>query len=275
MRIALGIEYDGAAYSGWQIQSQRPSIQAVLQDSLSLLADSPVAVTCAGRTDAGVHATGQVIHFDTAVHRSCHAWTMGGNTRLPHDVRILWAQPVESCFHARSSALARLYRYVVINRPMHSALTHGRATWDYRPLDVAAMQMAASCLPGEQDFSAFRAQHCQSSSPFRNLYFMDIERQQDWVTFHVCANAFVHHMVRNMVGSLLEVGAGRRDPEWLRQVLQGRKRKLAGPTAPPDGLYFEGVLYPDDFGLPRHPRFALLPPGIRRYSAENRQAFSS
>lgn len=267
MRWAMGIEYDGGAYAGWQIQKHSPSVQLVLEKSLSMLADAPIDVTCAGRTDAGVHGTGQVIHFDTHISRSPYAWTMGGNARLPGDVRILWARETPERFHARSSALARLYRYVVINRSMHSAHMRGRATWEYRPLDVQLMQEAAFHLVGEHDFSAFRAQHCQSSSPFRHVYFIDVERCSEWISFHVCANAFVHHMVRNIVGSLLEVGAGRQKPEWMMALLQGGDRRLAGPTAPADGLYFEAVLYPDEYGMPRHPRFASLPNTIRRYTA--------
>lgn len=266
MRIALGIEYDGTAFAGWQWQPGRRTVQTVLENALSRIAAEPVRVHAAGRTDAGVHAIAQVAHFDSRAERPQRAWLLGSNTELPEDIRILWTRPVPADFHARYSAIARYYRYVILNRPMKSALSRRQVTWCFQPLDECRMQRAASCLVGEHDFSSFRAQGCQSTSPFRNLHFVTVRRDGERVIIELAANAFLHHMVRNIVGVLMTIGAGKRDPEWAAEVLAARDRAAGGVTALPDGLYLGGVCYPDRFELPRDPIFSLLPRGAARYS---------
>lgn len=266
MRIALGIEYDGSAFAGWQCQPRRRTIQEVLEDALSRIAAEPVRVHAAGRTDAGVHAIEQVAHFDTGAVRPPHAWLLGTNTELPEDIRILWAREVPADFHARYSAIARYYRYVILNRPVRSALSRRQVTWCYRPLDERAMQAAANHLIGEHDFSSFRAQGCQSISPFRNMHFILVAREGDRVIIELAANAFLHHMVRNIVGVLMAIGAGKYEPSWAREVLEARDRTMGGVTAPPDGLYLAGVYYPDRFELPRDRAFLHLPADADRYS---------
>ncbi len=265
MRIALGVEYDGQAYAGWQWQTGRQTVQAVVEAALCRVANRDVRVVCAGRTDAGVHALEQVIHFDTDVARPDRAWLTGTNSNLPDDVRILWAKPVPDAFHARCSAIARSYRYVVLNRPMKSALMRHQVTWFPYPLDVSRMQEASVCLIGHHDFSSFRAKGCQSNSPRRFLHFIRIERQADRVVLDLAANAFLHHMVRNIVGLLLEIGAGKQPPGWARQVLLARDRSQGGVTAPADGLYLSGVCYPESFAIPRAPIFEWLPADARRH----------
>ncbi len=264
-RWVVGVEYSGGAYAGWQQQPDKPSVQQVLQQALSRVADAPILLHCAGRTDAGVHALEQVAHFDCAAPRPPVAWVRGANAWLPADVRVLWAREAAPEFHARYSALARWYRYVIYNRPVNSALFAGHATWWEWPLDAGLMQQGADYMLGEQDFSSFRAQGCESVSPFRRLYFLDALRQGDQIWVDVCANAFLHHMVRNMVGSLLEVGSGRRPPGWIGEVLARRDRRQAGLTAPPQGLHLAAVYYPERFGLPAHPRFGCLPGDIKRF----------
>jgi len=265
MRIALGVEYDGQAFAGWQWQNGKLTVQAAVEEALSRVAAEPIRVTCAGRTDAGVHALEQVVHFDTKVYRKPYSWLMGTNTALPEEVRILWVQETAEDFHARYSAIARFYRYVILNRPMKSALLRRQVTWHFHPLDENAMQEAANHLIGEHDFSSFRAQDCQSRSPWRRMHFIHVRRESDRVIVDLCANAFLHHMVRNIVGVLMEVGAGKRPPEWGAEVLGARDRKCAGVTAPADGLYLGGVYYPDRFGLPRHPIFDHLPENASRH----------
>ena len=249
-RIAIGIEYDGSAYAGWQSQASAPSVQGKIEIALSAVADSPVSVTCAGRTDAGVHAVGQVAHFDTGIERTTRSWTLGANTHLPNDVCVLWAREVPSGFHARYSALARTYRYVILNRPSRPALARHRACWIHRPLDEHRMAEAASHLLGEHDFSAFRAAECQSRTPVRRVEAVEVRRLGDLVFLDVRANAFLHHMVRNIAGVLIEVGIGDAEPRWVREVLEGRDRTLGGVTAPPGGLYLLAVKYPPEFELP-------------------------
>jgi tRNA pseudouridine38-40 synthase len=265
MRIAVGIEYDGSAYAGWQCQSGRPSIQAVVEMAVSRVADEPVKVVCAGRTDAGVHALEQVVHFDTEVMRSPYSWVMGCNSNLPLDVRVVWARETSDDFHARCSAIARYYRYVILNRPVKSALRRQQVTWCHHDLDVETMMLASACLIGEHDFTSFRAQGCQSRSPNRFMHFINVERIDDLVYVDLCANAFLHHMVRNIVGNLLEIGAGKRSSEWMAELLALRDRKLGAATAPPDGLYLAGICYPESFGLVRHSIFKHLPSNARRY----------
>jgi tRNA pseudouridine38-40 synthase len=249
-RYALGVEYDGGAYKGWQIQPHAPSIQQTLNEALSQVADEPVACVGAGRTDTGVHARGQVVHFDTVAVRPARAWVLGLNSLLPDDISVLWAQAVPADFHARYSAVGRSYRYVVLNRPVRSALWLRRAWWVRQPLDAAAMQAAARFLVGEHDFSAFRASACQSASPVRELRRLDVRREGALVVIDCEANAFLHHMVRNMAGSLVRVGKGEAEPGWLGELLADRDRRLAGMTAPPWGLCLTAVAYAGHWGLP-------------------------
>ena len=249
-RIAIGIEYDGSAYSGWQAQGHARSVQAEIEAALSRVADHPVEVTAAGRTDAGVHALEQVAHFDTQASRPLQAWVLGGNAWTPDDITLLWSHPVTDEFHARFGALSRSYVYRILNRPMRPALDRLRVCWRRRPLDAGPMHAAAQVLVGEHDFSAFRAAECQSRTPVRRLSRIAVAREGEFVTIEVTANAFLHHMVRNIAGTLLAVGAGEQPVEWVAEVLAGRDRTRAGVTAPPAGLYFAGVEYPPGFGLP-------------------------
>lgn len=266
MRIALGLEYDGSEFAGWQWQPGRRTVQAVLEAALSRVANAPVRVVCAGRTDAGVHATAQVVHFDTAVYRKPYSWIMGSNSLLPPDVRVTWALEVDEDFNARTAAIARHYRYVILNRGMTSALHRRQLTCVHLPLSVDAMREAAGHLTGEHDFTSFRAQGCQSRSPVRFLHFIRVSREGDRVNMDVCANAFLHHMVRNIAGVLIDVGTGRQPPGWVAEVLAARDRGQGGVTAPPDGLYFAGIHYPESWGFPRYPIFDHLPPDARRFT---------
>jgi len=264
-RVALGIEYDGSAFAGWQWQDGQRNVQACVQEAVGKVAASPVTLLCAGRTDAGVHALEQVVHFDTQAARSPRSWVMGVNANLPEDVRVLWAREVPPDFHARYSAIARFYRYVILNRPMKSALYRQQVTWCFYPLDEARMQQAANHLIGHHDFSSFRAQGCQSKSPERMMHFIQVRREEERVVIELSANAFLHHMVRNIAGVLIEIGTGRRDPGWAKELLELRDRKQGGVTAPSDGLYLGGVYYPDAFGLPKHPVFDRLPKDAARH----------
>jgi tRNA pseudouridine38-40 synthase len=264
-RIVLGIEYDGTQYAGWQWQAGKPTVQAKLQSALSQIACQPITVNCAGRTDAGVHALEQVAHFDCEVERDLHAWLMGGNSQLPDDIRITWVRPAMGDFHARYSAIARFYRYVILNRPMKSALLRTQATWCYQPLDADKMHQAAQFLIGEHDFSSFRAQGCQSQSPNRFMHFIDVYRQEDRVIIDISANAFLHHMVRNIAGVLMSIGMGKQPVDWTLQLLVIKDRSKASVTAPPDGLHLGGVFYPDCYGIPNHVIFKKLPKDARRF----------
>ncbi len=248
-RIALGIEYDGSRYCGWQRQQHSPSVQQTLEKVLSGIADHPVTVTCAGRTDTGVHAVAQVVHFDLHSTRPERAWLLGGNTRLPDDVSIAWARPVADDFHARFSAVSRSYRYIILNRTTPRAVLAKRVTWIYHPLDSERMAMAASLLLGQHDFSSFRAAGCQAKSPVRTVESIAVSRSGDFIYLDIRANAFLHHMVRNIAGVLIEIGKGERPVEWVAELLTLRDRKSGGVTAPPHGLYFTGVGYPDRFGI--------------------------
>lgn len=251
MRIALGLEYDGSLYSGWQSQVNVPSIQDTLQTALSSIAGESIIVLAAGRTDAGVHALEQVVHFDTGVERPLTAWVRGVNALLPDSIAVLWAHIVPEEFHARFSAQTRSYQYVLINRPTRIGVHHGKAGWFHAPLDADKMRTAAGYLLGEHDFSAFRASECQAKTPVRYLQRFDIERYGDTIIFDLTANAFLHHMVRNIVGSLVYVGKGKHGPEWLCDVLEGRDRKLAAPTFSPHGLYLRRITYDAKWGLPQ------------------------
>lgn len=253
IRIAVGIEYDGGSYAGWQTQPAHPSVQAVTERALARIAAAPVALVCAGRTDAGVHALGQVAHFDTAATRSMRSWVLGANSELPPDVSLAWAQPVPEHFHARFSAEARTYRYLILNRPVRSALQAQRATWVHRPLDAARMHEAARALEGEHDFSAFRAAECQAKSPIRRMERLTVRRQGEWVVIEATANAFLHHMVRNIAGLLVAIGKGEAQPGRAAEVLGTRDRTQSAATAPAAGLYFVAVRYPAAFGLPAGP----------------------
>jgi tRNA pseudouridine38-40 synthase len=250
MRIALGVEYDGSPYFGWQSQADGHTVQDALQVALSGIADEQISITAAGRTDTGVHALEQVVHFDTGVERPLSAWVRGVNALLPKSIAVLWAHPVPEEFHARFSAQARSYRYLLINRPVRSAIQHGKVGWFHAPLDVEKMREAAQYLLGEHDFSAFRAAECQAKSPVKTLAQLDITRQGDMIIFELTAGAFLHHMVRNIVGCLVYVGKGKHPPQWMQQVLQSRERSLAAPTFAPDGLYLRHITYDAKWGLP-------------------------
>lgn len=250
-RVALALEYDGAAYHGWQQQkSGVPSVEAVLTRAISKVADEPVDVVCAGRTDAGVHGSYQVVHFDTRAIRNLRSWVMGINTALPPGIAVHWAGNAPDPFHARFSAVYRRYRYVIFNGPVKPALLARQVSWTFRPLDEQVMQVAAHQLEGEHDFSAFRAAGCQSRSPWRFVEFVRVHRRHDFVVIDVQANAFLHHMVRNFAGALMAVGQGKYPPQWLGEVLAERDRRLAGVTAPAGGLYLVDVGYPEQFGIP-------------------------
>lgn len=259
MKLALGIEYNGSAYYGWQCQQKVPSVQACLERALSMVADEPVTVYCAGRTDAGVHATGQVVHFDTRVCRPGVAWTLGVNSNLPADIAVRWVVPVSDNFHARFSAIARRYCYIIYNHRLRSAmLSRGLTHYYHHLLDASSMERAGQCLLGENNFTSFRSMHCQSSSPWRNVQHFHVTRQGQYVVVDIKANAFVHHMVRNIVGSLLKVGSGNRPESWIAELLACRNRKQAGPTAQAMGLYLVEVEYPSYFALPASPEPVFL-----------------
>lgn len=250
MRIALGISYQGSAYHGWQTQVGLSTIQSVLEAAIATVADHPIVLTCAGRTDKGVHALGQVAHFDSTALRSDRAWLLGSNSHLPADIRVDWVREVPTEFHARFSALARRYRYIIYNKPLASALWNKHTTHCYYPLNETSMQTAADYLLGEHDFSSFRAMSCQSKSAFRTIHRLVVSRQTDNVIIDITANAFLHHMVRNIAGLLMLVGSGKRDPSWAQEVLSAKDRKQAAITAHPNGLYLLQVLYPENFLIP-------------------------
>lgn len=251
MRIALGIEYDGSLYHGWQAQKSvtkgLPTIQAEVQRALSRVADHPVQLFCAGRTDAGVHATGQVVHFDTEAKRHNDAWIWGGNSYLPGNIAIRWAKSVDYGFHARFAATSRRYRYIIYNTPIRPAILSGRVTWHYYELDAERMHIAAQYLLGEQDFSSFRASECSSKTAMRNVMEVSVSRNNEFVTIEIEANAFLHHMVRNLAGALMRIGAGWEQPEWLQTVLAARDRRAAAETASAHGLYLVQVRYPKPY----------------------------
>ena len=268
MKVALGVEYNGREFSGWQTQPGRPSVQESLERAVSLVANEEVGVVCAGRTDAGVHAGEQVVHFETSAQREDHAWRMGSNCRLPGSIRILWARRVPDEFHARYSAIARYYHYVILNRSTRSAHFNDLVTWCYKPLDVQRMSEASRCLIGDHDFTSFRAKSCQSRSPCRRLYQIAVRKDDDRVLVDVVGNAFLHHMIRNIVGVLMEIGTGKKAIAWSKEVLMARDRKAGGITAAPEGLYLAGIYYPEIFAIPRHPIFDILPSGIKRFEGQ-------
>lgn len=250
MRIALGLEYDGSRFLGWQIQPGGGTVQDAVERAVSAIAATPTPVVCAGRTDRGVHATGQVVHFDSEARRPLSAWVRGVNALLPASVAILWAVPVPDDFHARFSARSRTYRYVLLNRAVRPAIATARAGWHHSPLDLRPMQRAADMLIGNHDFSAFRSAECQAKTPVRTMHFIEITRSGERIDVVLRANAFLHHMVRNIIGTLVQVGRGRQPPEWVGEVLASRDRSRCAPTFAPDGLYLEAVEYDSGFGLP-------------------------
>ncbi|MDR1996466.1 tRNA pseudouridine(38-40) synthase TruA [Azonexus sp.] len=250
MRIALGIEYGGGAFRGWQSQAGGGTVQDALEVALAAIAGQRVGALCAGRTDAGVHATQQVVHFDAPVERPLSAWVRGVNAHLPEGVAVRWAQPVDSAFHARFSAHARRYRYLLLNRQQRPGLWQGRVGWFHLPLDLAAMQAACAALPGEHDFSAFRAAGCQAKSPVKRMRHAAVRQCGALFVFDFEASAFLHHMVRNLVGTLVYIGKGARPPTWIGELLQMQDRRLAAPTFSPAGLYFRGPVYEPQWGLP-------------------------
>jgi tRNA pseudouridine38-40 synthase len=249
-RIALGVDYIGTNYAGWQQQRHAPSVQQVVESAVSRVADQTVRVHCAGRTDAGVHATGQVVHFETLSVRPPRAWTLGVNTNLPDDVAVQWALPVDASFHARFSAQARHYRYLILRRPVRSALWHHRALWTHRSLNLGPMRQAAGVLVGRHDFSSFRALACQAKSPVRTVHYLRLIEHGPILELAIGADGFLHHMVRNIVGVLLAIGRGDASADWTGELLSLRDRRRGGITAPAHGLYLARVDYPSNYGLP-------------------------
>jgi tRNA pseudouridine38-40 synthase len=250
VRIALGVSYRGVAYRGWQSQPGGRTVQDALELALSRFADRPVRTSCAGRTDAGVHALNQVVHLDCEIDRAPFSWVRGSNRYLPEDIAVQWCLPVADTFHARNSALGRRYVYVLRESPVRPALEAGLVGWSFRDLDGAAMQAAARLLIGEHDFSAFRSAECQAASPVKTLRAIEIGRHGAYWRFDFDASAFLHHMVRNIMGCLVAVGAGLRTPQWLAEVLEARDRRHAAPTHAPDGLYFAGPYYDPALAIP-------------------------
>lgn len=264
MRIALGISYSGSGYQGWQSQLSGQTIQDNLETALSRFAAQPVRVMCAGRTDAGVHGLMQVVHFDTDLTREMSSWVRGTNAFLPRDIAVQWARAVPDDFHSRASAIARRYAYVVLESVVRPSVEAGRVGWVYRPMHADAMREAARHVMGEHDFSSFRAAQCQSKTPIKTINRIDIsvragEESAYW-RFEFEANAFLHHMIRNLMGCLVAIGQGNQQPQWMGQVLAARRRSAAAPTFPPDGLYFLGPVYDHRYGLPtRTAAFDWLP----------------
>lgn len=249
MRVALVVEYDGSQYHGWQAQPDLRTVQGVLESALSKVADQPVSIVCAGRTDTGVHAMHQVIHFDSEKTRNMRSWVYGANSYLPKDLCIKAAKEVPDTFHARYSATARRYCYVIQNTQIRPALLRSNVTWQYRPLNHQLMHDAAQVLIGEHDFTSFRSVECQSKTPMRCVKMLRVWRKQDWVIVDICANAFLHHMVRNIVGVLMAVGSGQKSPVWVNEVLLAKDRRLGAETAPPYGLYLSDVTYPEKYDM--------------------------
>ncbi len=250
MRLAAGVEYDGSGFFGWQRQRQSPTVQACVETALARVADHPLTVHCAGRTDTGVHAWCQVVHFDTRSERDERAWVLGANTHLPAGISVLWARAVSEDFHARFSARKRRYHYRILNRWVRPAVERGRVAWVRQPLDAVAMDEAARFLLGEHDFSSFRAVGCQARSPVRTVHAASVRRLGHELSVDIEANAFVYHMVRNIAGVLIAIGRGQQRPEWVAELLAVRDRTVAGVTAPAEGLYFVAPSYPDHPDLP-------------------------
>ncbi len=250
-RIAMGLEYDGTGFHGWQTQDRVRTVQATLEGAIAAVADHPIAVHCAGRTDAGVHALEQVVHFQTRASRSERAWVLGTNVNLPPDCAVRWVHPVPDSFHARFAATARHYRYRILTRRTRSALERSRALWIHQPLDLARMREAACALVGEHDFSSFRAVACQAKSPVRRVLYLELAESDQGIDLRIGANGFLQHMVRNIAGVLVAIGRGDAPARWTAELLAVRDRTLGGVTAPPQGLYFVRADYPEIFGLPQ------------------------
>ncbi len=253
-RIALAIQYDGSGYHGWQTQQgDLLTIQTMVEKAASEVANHSVAIVCAGRTDAGVHATSQVVHFDTTVERSAFSWVFGINSNLPSSINVLWSKVVDSDFHARFSAISRRYRYIIYNHPIRPGLLRHQVTWHHRPLDINKMQLAADALLGKNNFNAYRSRSCQANSPVRTMHHLTIHQSGRLIVLDVAANAFLHHMVRNLAGVLMPIGAGLAEVGWAKQVLESQDRTQAGITARPNGLYLVNVGYPEACNLPKLP----------------------
>lgn len=266
MRIVLGVEYDGSAFFGWQWQDGGlRTVQTAVQFAASRVANHAVTIICTGRTDTGVHALEQVVHFDTQAERRHHSWLLGINANLPDDVRVIWVKEALEDFHARYSAIARFYRYIILNRDTRSALQRDRVTWCHRHLDAERMHQAAQALVGTHDFTSFRALKCQSVSPMRLMYFIDVYRQDEQVIMDISGNAFLHHMVRNIAGVLIAIGSGEKPVAWAEELLASKNRQIGGVTAPAHGLYLGGVYYPEKYRLPKHPIFNKLPATAQRF----------
>lgn len=260
-RVALGISYSGLNYQGWQSQPSGQTVQDKLEHALRRFCNQPVGTLCAGRTDAGVHALMQVVHFDTPLDRSENAWVRGPNALLPHDIAVQWAKVVPRSFHCRASAISRRYVYIVYESPVRPSLDSGRVGWVFRPLQLNPMRAAAQYLLGEHDFTSFRASACQALSPVKTMLQINISRNGAYWRFEFEANAFLHHMIRNIMGCLIAVGESRRAPEWMADVLAARDRDAAAPTFAPNGLYFVGPRYDAHWGLPEHPNLLVGLPG--------------
>lgn len=249
MRIALMVEYDGSQYHGWQSQAGLCTVQNRVEQALSRVASESVQVVCAGRTDTGVHAVGQIIHFDSDKERTIRSWIHGANSFLPKDICVKWGREMPDTFHARYSALSRRYRYVILNTPIRPALLRSNVTWQYRQLDNQLMNEAAQYLLGENDFTSFRSVECQSNTPMRNIHECKVDRVGDWVVIEITANAFLHHMVRNIAGVLMAIGSGRKPVSWVEDVLQAKDRKMGAETAPAYGLYLYEIGYPEEYNV--------------------------
>jgi tRNA pseudouridine38-40 synthase len=260
VRIALGISYNGQGYQGWQSQPSGHTIQDKLEKALARFCAQPISTLCAGRTDAGVHALMQVVHFDASVQRSAYSWIRGTNAHLPRDIAVQWALPVSDAFHCRASATSRRYAYVLLQSPIRPSVEVGRVGWSFQPLNHEAMQQAAALLLGEHDFSSFRAAQCQAISPIKTMLDIQVRQRGAYWRFEFEANAFLHHMIRNIMGCLVQIGQNKKPPEWMAEVLAARNRRVAAPTFSPDGLYFLGPRYPAQWGIPEHtPSFESLP----------------
>ena len=251
MKLAFGIEYDGSAYHGWQSQTGVATVQDCVESALSTIVDHPIRVHCAGRTDAGVHGLGQVVHMETPVVRKESSWIFGTNSNLPSDISIQWVKEVEDDFHARFSATRRIYQYHILNQATRSAFMSKKIVWERRPLSLERMKKAASFLVGKHDFSAYRSLACQAKNPVRTVHRLEVNQHGPIITIEIDANAFLHHMVRNIAGVLMEVGMDRAEPVWAKEVLEEKDRAQGGVTAPPEGLYLMKVFYPDRFNLPK------------------------
>ena len=250
MKIVGCVEYDGSRFYGWQIQVGQPTIQEHLQKAISVVADHKISIQCAGRTDTGVHACGQVFHFETDSDRSDFSWVMGTNMNLPDGISLLWVRPVEDSFHARFSVCSRAYRYIILNRNVRPSYLSKKVGWYYRHLDISRMNAAAVYLVGLHDFSAFRSSRCSNKEPEKDVSLLEVATKDEWVWIDIEANGFLHHMVRNITGVLQAVGCGDQEPEWAKEVLESKDRTKAGKTVPADGLYFVGATYPDRYMLP-------------------------